>query len=468
MALIAARMSVLRGSSAKAAPAGSAAPAATTPHPADRSDTSCPRAGKSDGASLSTSPFAITAILVAGEPCHSKRHSRTFGSCSKAVDVLFDGSEGVACWTLLMFYLAVVLESGDVVGGGLDAQDEAEFVVNLNRGFAETMLDAGALDPGCELTADLLGELGGDLVAQEGGHVFGFDGQDGLSGKLFIERSEDGLGAEHQIGGVFDLHDAPVVGRSEELEYRTALRGIAVEDLMQSDGREVVGQCLRPLPVVDAQKGVVGQLEADAGGGELASQPAMSVAIELETERTPGGNAQIDQAQVGVDEVEVIMQALTGRRAQERAMGLLAVPGLVSGAGFHRRDDMHQAGMVAARGQHLGNHVLLADLAVGNMLDGNGGTRRQLGGALAHAVTKRLGKSRIIEDADLPRRQKGRHAVRVARPGQGAGDDDPVIAGERSSEALAVTLGQQPPQPSLPRDTSDASILPCLVPAWPG
>src|SRR5215470_4522050 len=111
-------------------------------------------------------------------------------------------------------------------------------------------------------------------------------------------------------------------------------------------------------------------------------------------------------AQFGVDEVEVIMQAFTGRRAQERAMGLLAVPRLVSGAGFHRRDDMHQAGMVAARGQHLGNHVLLADLAVGNVLDANAGTRRQLRGALAHAVTKRLGKTRIIEDADLPRRQK--------------------------------------------------------------
>jgi len=78
----------------------------------------------------------------------------------EAVDVLFDGSEGVACWTLLMFYLSVVLEGGDVVGGGLDAQDECKFVVDLDRGFAETMLDAGALDPGCELTADLLGELG--------------------------------------------------------------------------------------------------------------------------------------------------------------------------------------------------------------------------------------------------------------------------------------------------------------------
>src|SRR5258707_6426719 len=43
------------------------------------------------------------------------------------------------------------------------------------------MLDAGSLDPRCELTADLLGELGSDLVAEEGGHMFGFDGEDGLT-----------------------------------------------------------------------------------------------------------------------------------------------------------------------------------------------------------------------------------------------------------------------------------------------
>ena len=64
------------------------------------------------------------------------------------------------------------------------------------------MLDAGALDPGCELTGDLLGELGSDLVAEEGRYVFDFDGQDGLPGELFIERLEDGLRAEHQISGV--------------------------------------------------------------------------------------------------------------------------------------------------------------------------------------------------------------------------------------------------------------------------
>ena len=116
---------------------------------------------------------------------------------------------------------------------------------------------------------------------------FGFDGQDGLPGKLFIERVEDGLRAEHQIGGVLNLHQAPVVGGSEDIEHRTALLGIAIEDRMQGGGREVVGEGLRPLPVVDAQKGVVSKCEADPGGGEFSGQPAVSVAIELRAEWTP-------------------------------------------------------------------------------------------------------------------------------------------------------------------------------------
>jgi hypothetical protein len=189
----------------------------------------------------------------------------------ETVNVLFDRSEGVTCGTLLMFYLAVVLESGNVVGGGLDAENEAEFVVDLDRGLAKTMLDAGALDPGGEPTADLLGELGRDFVAEEGGHVFGFDRQDGLPGQLFIKGFEDDVRAEHQISGVFDLHQAPVVGRSQDVKHRTALLGIAVEDVMQGGRREMIGETLRPLPVVDTHKGVVGKGEADPGSNKLAA-----------------------------------------------------------------------------------------------------------------------------------------------------------------------------------------------------
>ena len=136
-------------------------------------------------------------------------------------------------------------------------------------------------------------------MTEEGRHVFGFHGQDGLPGELFIERLEDGLRAEHQISGVLDLHKAPVVGRSEDVKHRTALlgprvrplagprTGAAIEDAVQFCGRELIGQRLRPLPVVDAHKGIVGQREADPGDGEFSGQPAVSVAIQLQAEWTP-------------------------------------------------------------------------------------------------------------------------------------------------------------------------------------
>jgi hypothetical protein len=69
-------------------------------------------------------------------------------------------------------------------------------------------------------------------------------------------------------------------------------------------------------------------------------------------------------------------------------------------------------------------------VVLGNVFDGNASGTRQLGGALAHSIAKRFGKSRIVEDTDLPRRKKSRHSLRVTGSRQRAGDDDPVIAGE--------------------------------------
>src|SRR5260221_14675684 len=91
---------------------------------------------------------------------------------------------------------------------------------------------------------------------------------------------------------------------------------------------------------------------------------------------------------------------------QEGAMRVLVMPGLVGVAGFHRRDDMHQGRTVATDDKHPGDDVLLADVVLGNVFDGNASGTRQLGGALAHSIAKRFGKSRIVEDPDLPRRKK--------------------------------------------------------------
>ncbi len=46
-------------------------------------------------------------------------------------------------------------------------------------------------------------------------------------------------------------------------------------------------------------------------------------------------------------------------------MCVLVMPGLVGVAGFHRRDDMHQAGTVATDDKQPGDDVLLADVVLG-------------------------------------------------------------------------------------------------------
>ena len=51
---------------------------------------------------------------------------------------------------VFVFHLAVMLEKGYVVGGGLQSQHAAELVVHLDPRLAEAVFDAGALDAGGE------------------------------------------------------------------------------------------------------------------------------------------------------------------------------------------------------------------------------------------------------------------------------------------------------------------------------
>ena len=71
---------------------------------------------------------------------------------------------------------------------------------------------------------------------------------------------------------------------------------------------------------------------------------------------------------------------------------------------------MHQAGTVAKDDKHPGDDILLADVVLadvvlGDVFDSNASGTRQLGGALAHSIAKRFGKSRIVEDPELPQKE---------------------------------------------------------------
>jgi hypothetical protein len=97
-----------------------------------------------------------------------------------------------------------------------------------------------------------------------------------------------------------------------------------------------------------------------------------------------------------------VMRALAAVRPQIGLMRLLVVPGFIGVAGLHRRDDMHQTRMIAALHQDLGDDRFLADVALGNMLDRDPCFSGQRCRRLAHPLTQRHSKFRVVENHCCP------------------------------------------------------------------
>ncbi len=304
------------------------------------------------------------------------------------------------------------------------------------------MLDAGSLDARGELRADLLGEQWRDLPAEERGDLLGFDAQHGLANELLIERTKRSGGTERQVGGVFHLHQASVVELAERLGHRVALRGIAVQRAMQLVERKGIRQFLAAGPVIDPYEGVVGHDVADALRGQLARQSAMAVAVELEAEQRQCRDPQIDQPEPGVLEVEIIVQALPAVRPHEGLVRLLVMSGLVSIAGFHRREDVHQPGAIAALLQHPRNNILLADKRLADVPDGHPGLSGQRYRTFANPIPQRHRKLWVVEDANPIGMQEARHPIRVAHPRKRFRDHHQVVAGQHARDLLVVALHQ--------------------------
>jgi hypothetical protein len=125
------------------------------------------------------------------------------------------------------------------------------------------VLDAGSRDTGRELRADLLGQQWRDLTAEEAGDLLGLHAQHRLPDQLLVERSEDNGGTECQIGGVFNLHQAPVIGLPEHPGYWAAPPGISIERPVQLIGRKPLGQFLGTRPVIDPDERIVSHRVAD-------------------------------------------------------------------------------------------------------------------------------------------------------------------------------------------------------------
>jgi hypothetical protein len=98
--------------------------------------------------------------------------------------------------------------------------------------------------------------------------------------------------------------------------------------------------------------------------------------------------------------------------------------------------------MLTAPLKHLRHHRFLADMLVADVLDRDSRSRGQRRRLLAHLVTQRFGKLRVIEEAHVIGVEKFRHPIGVANRGQRSGDHHPVVARQHPGNPVVVAFQQ--------------------------
>jgi hypothetical protein len=105
---------------------------------------------------------------------------------------------------------------------------------------------------------------------------------------------------------------------------------------------------------------------------------------------------------------------------------------------------MHQAGMIPPLGQYFGDHLFLANMALGDVLDRNPRLARNRRRLLTHSITQRRGKLRVVENTYALRIKNVGHAPRKARPWKRSGNQNTIVAGQHTRDMLAIPFRQQP------------------------
>ena len=126
---------------------------------------------------------------------------------------------------------------------------------------------------------------------------------------------------------------------------------------------------------------------------------------------------------------------------------------------------MHQARGISSDLEYGGNNIFLADMSLGDVFDLNAGIDSGRMGHCSNLVTQRLGKARVIKDADAFGVKKTGHALCVARTRQCTRYHNTVVAGQHPDQTIRVALCKVGSHHSPRR--SFTQYPPCLVPATP-
>ena len=99
------------------------------------------------------------------------------------------------------------------------------------------------------------------------------------------------------------------------------------------------------------------------------------------------------EPELGIDEVEVVVEALALLGLETRPPGLLVVPRSIGRASLHRRQDVNEAGVLATLREDLSDAIFLSKRRLAHELDFHAVFLRQPLRILPDLLTERLCKT---------------------------------------------------------------------------
>jgi len=233
-----------------------------------------------------------------------------------------------------VFHSSVVLEKTDIINRYLDAQDDGQFVIHLDRDRSHGVLDSSPFDSGVKVIPDLPLVSASELPSQKGSDLLGLHGVDGRTRDGFVERTQITLIFEDHIKGKLDLHQRPMVSRGEMPDHWAEFSCHLVQPPVEPFDIESIGQLLGLGKVLDLDKDILQETAGEVPLREPGGQLVVSVEVELQPEGSPGGHSQIAQPKVFQDEIEIVMDTL-GFGAPKRGLPcLLVMPRFERRTGF--------------------------------------------------------------------------------------------------------------------------------------
>ncbi len=365
-----------------------------------------------------------------------------FGKHIQTVDAFLQRRKLYFACAVAMFHPAVVFKKGNVVDSCFDTQHKAVLIVHFNCYRPHVMFNASSLDTCVKVVAQFVLIIAVKTSAQKGCDIVGFNCMYSRSYQFIIDGSKVALTFENNVGGVFDLHDAPMVAILEIPDDGTVAASIGVEYSVNAFDIDVVGQFLRLVKIFDAHKTVVDHRRIDAFIEKLSSQFVMAVEIELEAKRRPCRHSEITQAKLGIDEIEVVMETFAAVVFEKCFVSFLVMPGLIARTWLHCREDMHKTGMRTALNNDILYALFLAKVLFADEVDDKAVLCGNSFGILPYLFPQRQCPLGIVKNADAVRCQKQRHSLSIAYTGNGACQNNTVKTGGNTFDFITISFNE--------------------------